>query len=269
MSDALDALNVLGDRLADLAKIAGAGRATTLSPSAVQPITRDIAKTYFESVRTELSGVQNRAGLVEEIDFVIQALLGLSGEKSEKGAYLGQVAELRPYLLEATIDLMKSRGTAQLVLSRTERAILETLIAILPSSAASYEQALRDITQSAKVSWRGTGLELRETLREVMDHLAPDDKVMAAPGFQLEPRQDRPTQRQKVRFILRARRSSGAEVNVAESTLETVDASIAGLARSTYTRGSVSAHVGSSPDGIRNLKRYVDALLADLLGIAA
>jgi hypothetical protein len=71
-----------------------------------------------------------------------------------------------------------------------------------------------------------------------------------------------------VRFILRARRSSGAAVAVAEASLETVDEAVAGLARSTYQRGSVSTHVSTSGKEIRNLKRYVDALLAELLEVA-
>src|SRR5262245_2738319 len=267
MSNALDALNGLADQLGKLAKLATAGHGAYLLPAAVQPITREIAKTYFESVRADLSAVQSRKGLVEEIDFVMQSLLQLSGAKTEKVAYLGQVNELRPYLLEAEVDLLKSRGRSQLVLSETEHAILGTLAAMLPASAASYEQALRDIAQGGKVSWRGTASELRETLREVIDQLAPDDKVTASPGFQLEPKRTQPTQRQKVRFILRARRSPGAAVAVAEGTLDTVDAAVAGLARSTDVRGSASTHAGSSGKEIRNLKRYVDALLAELLGI--
>jgi hypothetical protein len=109
---------------------------------------------------------------------------------------------------------------------------------------------------------------LREVLREVIDHLAPDDKVLAAPGFQLEPEQRTPTQKQKVRFILRARRNSSAAVSVAEASLETVDEAVASLARSTYRRGSVSTHMPTTVTEIRSLKRYVDALLAELLEIS-
>jgi hypothetical protein len=101
-----------------------------------------------------------------------------------------------------------------------------------------------------------------------MDHLAPDDKVSAAPNFQLESGQNRPTQKQKVRYILKARRSSGAAVAVAEASVETVDEAAASLARSTYQRGSVSTHVGTTGKEIKSLKRYVDALLAELLEVS-
>ncbi len=162
---------------------------------------------------------------------------------------------------------MKSRGT-RLVLSQTERTILETLNAMLPASAASYEQALRDITQGGRASWRGTATELRETLRDVMDHLAPDESVRTTPGFKLEADQIGPTQKQKVRYILRARRSSSAALAVAEASLDTVEEAVAVLARSTYRRSSASTHAGTTGTEIRNLKRYVDALLAELLEIS-
>jgi hypothetical protein len=48
-----------------------------------------------------------------------------------------------------------------------------------------------------------------------------------------------------------------------------VDELGAAIARSTYTRGSMSAHgVGSSQE-VRQLKMYVDAVLAELLEIHA
>jgi Predicted pPIWI-associating nuclease len=228
---------------------------------------RTIAKTYFAAVRSELSAIQNRAGLVDEIDFVLQSLLQLATAPREKEAYLGQIAEVRPYLLEATVDVMKARGSPRLVLSQTERAILDTLAKMLPVTAASYEQALLDIAQGKRISWRGSATELREVLRETIDHLAPDDKVLDSPSFQVEEGRTSPTQKQKVRFIFRARKSNSSSVAVAEGSLSTVDESIAALARSTYNRGSASTHTTTDASEIRKLKRYVDALLAELLEI--
>jgi hypothetical protein len=267
MADALAALDEMGAQTAALARAASSGRTKNLSVVEAQPVATAIAKIYFGSIRTDIDVVKSRAGLVDEIDFVVQALLELASHPSEKLAYLGQLNELRPLFLEATVDLMKYRGTATLVLSQTERSILDTMGALLPHCAASYEQALRDISQGGRVSWRGTATELRETLREIMDHFAPDDKVSASPGFQLERNQTRPTQKQKVKFILKARRSSDAAVSVAQASLEIVEEAVATLARSTYQRGSISTHVATSGKEIKNLKRYVDALLAELLEI--
>jgi hypothetical protein len=138
---------------------------------------------------------------------------------------------------------------------------------MLPATGASYEQALLGITQGKRISWRGSATELREVLREAIDYLAPDDKVLGSPDLQLEQERTLPTQRQKVRFILRARKSNSASVAVAEGSLNTVDESVAALARSTYTRSSASIHASADASEIRKLKRYVDALLAELLEI--
>ena len=267
MNDALTSLDQISEECARLSSSIVSARSKYVYPKSMQPIARGIARTYFESIRPELIVLQNRAGLVEEIDFVVQSFLELATARREKEVYVGHIAELRPYLLEATIDLMKARGT-RLVLSQTERGTVDTLAKMLPGSAASYEQVLRDLADGHRISWRGTAGELRELLREVVDHLAPDDKVRASQGFQLEQGQSGPTQRQKVRFILRARRSPSAAVTVAAETLETVDAMVAALARSTYQLGSVSTHTPSTGVEIRKLKRYVDTLLAELLEIA-
>jgi predicted nuclease with RNAse H fold len=163
---------------------------------------------------------------------------------------------------------MKAKASADLVLSKIEQAILQTLSRMLPVSAASYEQVLRDIHEADRVSWRGTGTELREVLREVIDELAPDDKVMASAGFTLEKDRKKPTQGQKVKYILRARRSRSAAIDTAKQSLETVDAAIADLARSTYNRGSASTHSATDGVEVRRIKAYVDAVLAELLEVS-
>lgn len=268
MAEALEVLTEVSEQVSRLSDAINGVRTKLVPPAVAQPIATSMARSYFESIRPDLTVVSERAGLVDEIDFVLQGILRLATAPREKQAYLGQVAELTPYLLEANVALMKARGDRRLLLSQTERSILDTLTRMLPNSARSYEQALRDIAMGRRISWRGTATELREALREVMDHLAPDDQVMASPGFQLENGQPRPTQRQKVRFILRARRSSSAAVAVAEASLNTVDEAVASLARTTYTRGSVSTHTATDGTEIRNLKRYADALLAELLEIS-
>ena len=154
MIDALAALDQLSENVARLSAAVDSVRTKTVQPGIVQPIAREIAKIYFESVRNELVAIQNRVALVEEIDFVFQTILQLATTAREKDAYHGQIGELRPYLLEATIDFMKARGSRRLVLSETERGILETLTKMLPVAAASYEQALIDISQGKRVSWR-------------------------------------------------------------------------------------------------------------------
>lgn len=150
-----------------------------------------------------------------------------------------------------------------------ERAILQTLQAILPASAASYEQATFDLKDANRVSMRGTALELRETLREVLDHLAPDDKVEAVAGFKVENGQTKPTMRQKARFVLRSRRSAEAVSLAAEDALSLIEQHTSSLVRNVYRAASLPTHVASTRATVNQLKRYVDNVLAELLGLQA
>lgn len=155
------------------------------------------------------------------------------------------------------------------VITATERRIIDTLSRIVPAAAASYEQSLLDLGAPLRQSYRGVAHELRESLRETLDYMAPDVDVMAEPGFTLETGLTRPTQRQKALYILTKRRLSREAIRAPELAVAMIDELGAAIARSAYTRGSMSAHgAGSSPE-VRQLKMYVDAVLAELLEIHA
>jgi hypothetical protein len=267
--DALSTLEEISQDAVRLADFVERCRTKLVTTELVQPTARAMARAYFEFIRPELLVVKTRAGLIDAIDVTIQALLDLSSESQEKKPYRRHFKELGTYLSEASVSLMKARGERRLLLSSVEGAILDTLARMLPPTAASYEQALRDLQFGERVSWRGPANEFREILREVIDQLAPDDLVMAAPGYQHEDGRSAPTQKQKVRFILKARRAGSAAVTVAENSLDAASEAVATLARSTYQRSNVSTHTSTAIPEIRNLKRYVDALLGELLEIRA
>lgn len=266
MTEVLTALERLSKNAARLASAINGVRTKLVPPDKVAPLARSMADIYFRAILPELQIVQSRLGLSEEIEFVVSTLLQLSTEPREKSAYRGQLNELRPFIREAMIDVMKASGIRRLVLSDTERGILATLEKMLPPTAQSYEQVLQDIASGKRASWRGTGSELREVLREVMDHLAPDADVMAAPNFKLDGELKRPTQKQKVRFILKARQRA---VGTAEAGVNSVEEGIAALVRSTYQRGSATTHSSTDATEVKRLKNYVDALLVELLEIRA
>ena len=80
---------------------------------------------------------------------------------------------------------MSRRTVAGIVVAMpTERLISDTLSAILPATAASYEQCLLDLGGPSRRSYRGVAHEMREVLRETLDHLAPDPDVMAEANVQ-------------------------------------------------------------------------------------
>src|SRR5687767_4275942 len=105
----------------------------------------------------------------------------------------------------------------------TERLIIDTLGKILPPTAASYEQAIIDLSNTSRRSYRGVAHEMREALRETFDYLAPDAEVMAVAGFRLERDRTRPTQRQKAIHILKKRHLSREAIHAPELAVSMVD----------------------------------------------
>src|SRR6266853_172856 len=58
---------------------------------------------------------------------------------------------------------------------RENRRRLATLDKVVPTTALSSRQAPQDLGDQQRVSYRGTAAELREVLRELLDHLASDE----------------------------------------------------------------------------------------------
>jgi hypothetical protein len=117
------------------------------------------------------------------------------------------------------------------------------------------------------VSFRGAAHELREAVREVLDQLAPDEKVINAPGFKFEKDRTKPTMKQKVRFIFKNQQRSSTASGPAEIAADGIAEITASMARSTYDRGSISAHTEQTKAEVLKVKRYVDAVLHDILEV--
>jgi hypothetical protein len=142
--------------------------------------------------------------------------------------------------------------------------IIRRLDALVPSAALSYKQAIFDLKDDGRVSFRGPALELREALREILDNLAPDSEVTAAPEYVQEKDRTGPTMKQKVRFIMKkkGKRSSSDAPELAVATFEEA---IAGLTRAVYERSSKATHVAGERQTVVQLRRYVVAILHEIL----
>jgi hypothetical protein len=149
--------------------------------------------------------------------------------------------------------------------SGEDSEIVSLLDALVPSAALSYEQAILDLTDDGRVSFRGPALELREALRETLDHLAPDNEVDSAPGYVQEKDRTGPTMKQKVRFIMKktGRRSSS---DAPEQAVNAFEESIAALTRAVYDLSSKATHVAGERNAVTQLRRYVRVILHEVLG---
>jgi hypothetical protein len=162
---------------------------------------------------------------------------------------------------------MAPRQAKIAVATQTENLIAKTLLRIVPAAGMSYEQAIIDLGDVSRRSYRGVAHELREVLRETLNYLAPDAEVTAAAGFKLEQGQTRPTQRQKALHVFRKRNLSKEQTSAPELTINLVEELSAQITRDAYTRGAKGAHTRSSAAEVRQLKMWIDAVLGELLAI--
>ena len=167
-----------------------------------------------------------------------------------------------------TSQIELGQGVARQTSANTtqeDERVIQTLDGLVPAAALSYRQAIIDLADDNRLSFRGPALELRETLRETLDHLAPDEEVTAVPGYANEKGRNGPTMKQKVRFILKARGQSKSSSELPENTATTLDEMVGTLTRSVYDRSSVATHVATERRAVAQIRRYVVAVLHHIL----
>ena len=246
-------------------------KAVNVNTKALRDDAKAVVQQYFRAARPDLRAIGISDDGLASLDAEAQTLLGLANGPNAKKSYISTLLRMRN--AAATVEVERElRLGEQRVVSRTapnaiEGAILRTLTDLAPSAAAPYQQALIDLSQADRVSYRGPAHELREALREALDRLAPDSDVEQAEWYSLEKDRTKPTQRQKMRYILTSRGLSARARKTPEDTVGLVDELTASVARGSYERTSVAAHVGFSKPEVLQLKMYVDTILAEILEI--
>jgi hypothetical protein len=248
-----------------------AGRGNGLADANSREACMALARVYFDSVRQSLVEKLGETGALQTLDKQWQAVIRLAHASKTRKVYVEILESLRLQLVELTVATLSNpkRATGAVVfISKEEALIAVTLEKILPNAAKAYRQGITDLGDLARVSFRGPACEFRECLREVLDHQAPDAQVMAEPGFKLDSERTGPTTKQKIRFIRRKRRTSQLDVTEDAVDLIRLDEAAGALTRSIQVRASGVAHAHHERDEVRQLKRYVDAVLCDLLEIS-
>lgn len=236
---------------------------------------RDLARKLLGELLPALREIGLDADRIDQLKTDAEALLRLAGGNNAKSSYTSILTSITRTLdgLDAErctrIGALANRSVNKPARSRIEEGILTALSELVPSAALSYEQALRDLNDPDRVSFRGTANELRETLRDVLSTLAPDDDVEAEDGFKYEKDQSKPSMKQKVRFILRARGVPKKAQKTTEASAAVVEELVGGLARAFYDRASLSAHTKQTYDEVARAKAYLDPLLAEILEVPA
>ena len=216
-----------------------------------------------------LAGQAHLAERVAELDDNQKSLISLTHKDAAKNTYLDKLGAAKKLLVSLDADVTAGTPNSERtsLFDLTDAKILETLSSVLPSASASYEQALRDLSDDSRKSYRGPATDLREALRETLDHLAPDKEVKAMEGYKQDPAVSGPTMKQKVRYILRIRERPKAQIDPLESAAEIIDEIIGTFVRSVYTRSNVSTHTATGRNEVLRLRHYVRIGFIEILEI--
>ena len=144
-----------------------------------------------------------------------------------------------------------------------DEQMISKLNALVPSAALSYKQAILDLKDDSRVSFRSPANDLREALREIIDHLAPDSEVMVAPGYAQEKNRIGPTMKQKVRFIMK-KKGKQSSSDAPEQAVTAFEEAFAAFTRAVSERSSKATHVASERQTVVQLRRYVVAILHEI-----
>jgi len=245
-------------------------KAVNINSASLRESARDFVQRYFRTARST-SSVSDAD--LQDLDAQLQRLLFLANGRNPKQYYSQVLRQLQK--ARSAVDIARVRvlgapaASSTATASGLETAIASTLEGIVPSAASSYRQALRDLQDASRLSYRGPASELRESLRELLDHLAPDKDVLKSPGFRLERDRTTPTMKQKVRFVLSSRGLGKTALETPEASVARIDEALGTLTRSVYNRGSLSTHVAATRTEVLHLKTYVEGVLAELLQVHA
>jgi hypothetical protein len=224
---------------------------------------------YFKAVRPALQQAGLSTADLSGVDACMHEFLEASHKRTLKSVYRRTMKKVRPALVTMESRLLAAAGSrgAGSVGDATDRQIISILQGLVPTAALAYEQALLDMAAGGRLSWRGPATDLRESLRETLDHLAPDAAVTAQQGFKLEANTTGPTMKQKVRYVLRQRGQGRTAIEASEAAVDAVESALGAFVRSVYTRSSVSTHSATGRDEVIRVRDFVRLALSELLEI--
>lgn len=227
-----------------------------------------LVRVYFDVVRKKLAA-SGSLDLVGTLDSEMQDLLRCTHKSTVKTKYLSILKTIISTLREIEVVTVAKSDNADIVNTTSERVklLIETVRKLSPSAANSLLQGIMDLSSGDRVSWRGTVVEFRESLREVLDNLAPDQDVTTMPGYRLEKDARGPTMKQKVVYILKSRQTPESESRALADSVAVVDELVGDMVRSVYQRASRATHVALDRKEACRVRDYVLLALSEILEV--
>jgi len=231
-------------------------------------VIRSLVDDYFRATRPSISIYPGLRTRLEEVDNCLQQVLSLTHRRTPVTAYRKLLQNCKGALVSLeSLSLTQAQTSPGLAQNDLDARIIETLESLVPAAASAYRQALTDLGDPLRASYRGPATDLREALRETLDHLAPDSEVRKQPGFNLEAGASGPTMKQKVRHVLSSRGVSRTLAETPERAADAVEEAVGAFVRSVYSRSSISTHTSTDRDEVLRVRDWVRVVMCELLQI--
>jgi hypothetical protein len=229
---------------------------------------RSLVDDYFRTIRPSISIYPDLKTPLEEVDHCLQEALSLTHKRSPVEAYRTLFKNCKSALVSLeSLSLIQGQSETGSMQAGVDSRIIETLTKLVPTAASAYGQALADLQDTRRASYRGPATDLREALRETLDHLAPDSDVRKQPGFKLEAGANGPTMKQKVRHVLSSRGVSRTLAETPERAVDAVEEAVGAFVRSVYSRSSLSTHTATNRDEVLRVRDWVRVAMCEILQI--
>ncbi len=229
------------------------------------------SRVWFEEYREGFRQLGVSGEDLLEVDKNMRKLIILAASSARRSQYQGCINAIKKttdkFITNAQVVEWEN---AKKFTGSGNKNVIEALRNLDEDLERRYLQVLSDIGDQTRISYAGTANELREVVRIVLHAKAPNEKVEKMPWFELERISDKnlpkqPTQAERVRYILEARKSSKGAVDQVQEEEQLIDALIGRVVRSSYGRINVSVHAIEDRSEIERCLRYVDAFLLDIL----
>lgn len=154
-----------------------------------------------------------------------------------------------------------NHAQSKLALDLSLAALLE---AVHPDYRAKYVSAWT-IYEQVMPNYSGAVSEMRDLITLILHSFAPDDQVMAQPGFKLDRDQTKPTRRQRVMFVFKEKREQGKAVASDDELLDSNAARLASIIGTAYSNASALTHTTASRELAFASLKQSESILVQLI----
>ena len=224
---------------------------------------RALFEAWFRTYRPQVAAVLGDFPAVEVVDRRLRELRSRLGTQIPIADLRGELRAIGRAIdreIVPAYEAARWTDAAAQPVTAAPGSLAIRLERLSPDLAVSYGQVQVDMADPNRETFLGPAGEIREVMRAVIHLLAPDEEVQSQTWYVGV--DDRPTQAERIRYIVQ--QQSAGEASPVEAA-DIVETKVGRLGRVLYSRASRAFHVGTQREELDRIVGYVDAVLNEIL----